>query len=59
VGQRVRDTATLPSTHRRARRVAMSLKSTAAHSPRTVLREMRRMPVKVVEIAEEEGVNGF
>ena len=59
VGQRVGDTATLPCIHRCARRVAMSLTSTVAQSPRTVVRAMRRIPVKVVEIAEGEGVNGF
>ena len=50
---------TLPWIHRRARRVAMSLTSTVAQSPRTVVGAMRRIPVKVVEIAEGEGVNGF
>jgi len=37
----------------------MSSTSTAAQSPRTVVRAMRRIPDKVVEIAEGEGVNGF
>jgi len=37
----------------------MSLTSTTAQSPRTVVRAMRRIPVKVVEIAEGEGVNGL
>jgi len=37
----------------------MSLTSTVAQSPRTVVRAMRRIPVKVVEIAGGEGVNGF
>ena len=59
VGQRVGDTATLPCTYRSARRVAMSSTSTAAQSPRSVVRAMRRIPVRVVEIAEGEGVNGF
>ena len=59
VGQRVGDTATLPCIHRRARRVAMSLTSSVAQSPRTVVRAMRRILGKVVEIAEGEGVNGF
>ena len=37
----------------------MSLTSTAAKSPSRVVRAMRRIPVKVVEIAEGEGVKGF
>jgi len=59
VGQRVGDTATPPCTLRRARRVAMSSTSKAEQSPRTVVRAMRRTPVKVVDITEGEGVNGF
>ena len=37
----------------------MSSTSTAAQSPRPVVRALRRIPVKVVEIAEGEGVNGL
>jgi len=46
----VRTTATLPCTHPHARRVAMSSTDTAAQSPRSIVRAMRRIPVEVVEI---------